>query len=92
MSKKIIPSVKAVTVNIKRTICEVHREMYDILCQDEEKNKELINLLEEAFVMGKKLNYKLRQYKDNYDDAWWELTKKKIVLEKLSKRKERGKK
>jgi hypothetical protein len=81
-------SVKTGIVNKKRTICEVHREIYDILCEDKEKNKLVIDLLEEAFIMGKKLNYKLRQYKSNYDDNWWEITKKKIVLEKLSKRKE----
>ena len=53
-----------------RTICEVHRILYKIL--EEKKEKELLVLVEEAFNMAKKMNNKLRQYKHNYDDGWWE--------------------
>jgi hypothetical protein len=58
-----------------RTICEVHREIYDILLTidvDEKVANTLIEKLEEAYKMAKKMNNKLRQYKHNYDDEWWE--------------------
>ena len=51
--------------NVVRTICEVHREVY----------RELYNCfhnMEEAFEYAKKMNNKLRQYKYNYDDGWWQ--------------------
>jgi len=82
-----MPKVNSGEVNKKRTICEVHREIYDILSEDEDKNKQAIDLLQEAFTMAKKMNQKLRQYKHNYDDGWWEETKKEIVKEKLKRRK-----
>ena len=55
-----------------RTICEVHREIYDILDDDEtikfEVKEQVIELLEESYLMAKKMNGKLQQYKNNYDD------------------------
>ena len=73
-----------------RTICEVHREIYDILDNDEdleyEVKDEIIELLEEAYLMAKKMNQKLQQYKHNYDDGWWEKEKKSIIKEKLKLR------
>ncbi len=76
-----------------RTICEVHREIYDILDNiDEEEVLEcevkdnIIKLLEEAYLMAKKMNQKLQQYKYNYDDGWWEKEKKSIIKEKLNLR------
>ena len=47
----------------------------------------MISLLEEAYIMAKKMNFKLRQYKENYDDDWWEKTRDEIVKEKLKRRK-----
>ena len=73
------------TVNGMRTICEVHREIYDILI-DEYPNEQVLELLNESFVMAKKMNLKLRQYKNNYDDGWWEKSRKKIINEKLKRR------
>ena len=84
-------SVKNVTVSGMRTICEVHREMYDIVIEDDVVNEHLIELLEEAFQMAKKMNQKLRQYKNNYDDNWWKQTRKEIIKEKLDKRERRQK-
>lgn len=85
-------SVKDPVVSKFRTICEVHRELYEKIIgsnlNKEEKNK-MVNLLEEAYEMGKKMNNKLRQYKFNYDDAWWE--KNKTYGEKLKEMKKRGK-
>ena len=71
-------SVKRPVVNGKRSICEVHREIYDALT-DADVSKEhfdkLVDLLEEAFGLGKKMDAKLRQYKFNYPDDWWEKNK-----------------
>ena len=67
-----------------RTICEVHREIYDIIHATE--NNELKDLLNEAYVMAKKMDAKLRQYKNNYDDGWWEKEKDQVVKEKIEKR------
>jgi len=71
-------SVKDKRVSSIRTICEVHREIYDILnkhIKDKQVLKRLIVLLEEAYGMGKKMNNRLRMYKYNYDESWWEENK-----------------
>lgn len=68
-------SVKDKRVSPIRTICEVHREMYDKIIDskiDDKFANEIIDLLEDAYIMGKKMDAKLRQYKNNYDDDWWE--------------------
>lgn len=84
------PSIKDKRVSPIRTICEVHREIHDILMEDQSINQKtankMITLLEEAYIMAKKMNYKLRQYKENYDDGWWEESRKKIIQEKLKRR------
>lgn len=70
-----------------RTICEVHREIYDIIYDgNDEKLKDLIN---EAYGMAKKMDAKLRQYKYNYDDEWWEKEREEVLKEKLTKRNKR---
>lgn len=51
-----------------RTICEVHREIYD-LCDGLPDVRELVL---EAFIMGKKMDAKLREYKYNWDDEFYE--------------------
>jgi hypothetical protein len=48
-------------VNRKRTICEVHREIYDILVKLDGAYA-AIGLLHEAFEMAKKMNAKLLEY------------------------------
>jgi len=56
-----------------RTICEVHREIYD-LCEslpDKEKMA-LRSLVIEAFVMGKRMDGKLREYKSDWDSGFYE--------------------
>jgi hypothetical protein len=62
-----------------RTICEVHREMYRKIHHlyhtgviDEETWHYLITRTEEGFNLGKKMNNKLAQYKNNYADDWYE--------------------
>jgi hypothetical protein len=69
-----------------RTICEVHREMHDLVIEKGYDEK-LIRLLEEAFDMAKKMNRKLRQYKFDYDDGWWEIAKEADKKQKLDRRK-----
>lgn len=73
-TKKTTPSVKDAFVNPKRTICEVHREMYRKI-KGTSLEDSVVPLIEEAFIMAKKMNNKLRQYKNNYDDGWWESNK-----------------
>jgi len=85
------PSVKDNKVSSMRTICEVHREIYDLLIEDKPAEKDVVNkvieLLDEAYVMGKKMNYKLRQYKENYDDDWWKKMRSEVINERLDRRK-----
>ena len=54
----------------RETICDVHRDMYQILKQhdpEDESVKELMAKLEQAFKMAKSMNAKLTQYKHDYD-------------------------
>tara|TARA_B100002019_G_scaffold292696_1_gene316733 strand:+ start:454 stop:729 length:276 start_codon:yes stop_codon:yes gene_type:complete len=60
-----------------RTICEVHREIYDILAEEMPERKDIINRLEEAYGMAKKMDRRLRYYAEGYDDDWWEKQSKK---------------
>ena len=82
-------SVKDIKVSPERTICEVHREIYDLLLDgsiNQTLANELIDLLETAYRMGKKMDGKLRQYKHDYDDNWWKKTRDEILVEKLGRR------
>lgn len=77
--------------NFGRTICEVHREMYDILYEDltSDRREGVLDRLEEAYGMAKKMDAKLRQYKNNYDDGWWEQERVSVIEEKLRAREDR---
>lgn len=60
----------------KRTICEVHREIYrDLKKRGFVDDHPIVIRLMEAYDMGKKMNNKLRQYRYEYDDGWWEENK-----------------
>ena len=74
-----------------RTICEIHREMYDILFEDltTDRREEVLSHLEGAYGMAKKMDAKLRQYKNNYDDNWWEQERETVIKEKLRIREDR---
>jgi len=74
-----------------RTICEVHREIYDIICEinDDDTKNLLQEKVEEAFNMAKKMDAKLRQYKFNYDDEWWQKESQEIKKQKGELRLER---
>ena len=59
-------------VGPKRTICEVHREIYDILVIELATTRpdvieKIVPLLEEAFIMGVKLNKALVEHKLSQD-------------------------
>lgn len=61
-----------------RTICEVHREIFDLT----EPNADpwvahnamfkIRDLVLEAFVMGKKMDAKLREYKADWDAGFYD--------------------
>lgn len=63
-----------------RTICEVHKEIYDILvltCQDKPEMLEAVfSLLEEVYEMGVKLCLKLADYKYEMD---WDINNEEAV-------------
>ena len=57
-------STKGTRVSKKRTICEVHRQLYDILAtQSPELLKVVTPLLEEAFGLGIQMTKTLIDYK-----------------------------
>ena len=61
----------------KRTICEVHREIYDVIYEEFPDRKDIIERLEEAYGLAKKMDARLRYYAHNYDDQWWTQQSKK---------------
>jgi hypothetical protein len=67
MISAVFESEKGKLLNQHRTICEVHRQLFDIIVwefQDEPSTlKKLVGLLEEAFIMGVKMNAKLLEHK-----------------------------
>lgn len=57
-----------------RTICEVHREIYDAADALPEPLKAKVqDLVIEAFVMGKKIDARLREYKADWDTGFYQL-------------------
>lgn len=50
-----------------RTICEVHREIYDKCAS----LPEVQDLVLEAFVMAKKMDAKLRSHKEDWDAGFY---------------------
>jgi hypothetical protein len=56
----------------KQTVCELHRRIYRELVA-RNANDPLIPLLQQAFDMAKKMGNKLRKYKYDYDEGWWEI-------------------
>lgn len=57
-----------------RTICEVHREIYDATEGLDEQTKNYIReLVIDAFIMGKKMDNKLKAYKCDWDQGFYDL-------------------
>jgi len=77
------PSVKNPRTSPHRTICEVHREMYEVFLNDPtvdvDFSNKMIDLIEEAYIMAKKMNAKLSQYKNNWDESFWEKQRAEII-------------
>lgn len=56
-----------------RTICEVHREIFDACAELPEPHQTQIRrLVLQAFVMGKKMDRRLREYKTDWDTGFYE--------------------
>lgn len=58
----------------KRTICEMHREILDIVkeIKDVHIKDEIQARVIIAYDMGKRMEKKLREYKKNWDKDFWE--------------------
>lgn len=58
----------------KRTICEVLRESWELarIVPEEDIRKELKARLLTAYDMAKRMNRKLREYKHNWDENFWQ--------------------
>lgn len=58
----------------RRTICEVHREIYDSCGSFSEPARTAIReLVIEAFIMAKKMDGKLREYKSDWSKGFFAL-------------------
>jgi hypothetical protein len=87
---KALDSGKGTLVANKRTICEAHRKMYDVIVlelleSNPDLAERLIDLLEEAFSLGTKMGKKIRECGYNI----WENSEdndKEIATELRSKR------
>ena len=86
----------AVNLHTNRTICELHRELYD-LCVIGLHNKDrklmfkMIKVLEDAFIMGVKMNRKLCKHKLGSSSKWEEseFRNKEVDRKKLAERRKR---
>jgi hypothetical protein len=76
MVSKIFESPNGSKINSLRTICEVHREIFDLLVihlhNDPEALKKLVIKLEEAYIMAKKMDKRLLEQKISYIDECFE--------------------
>ena len=57
------------------TICDMHRMLYNLISDGKDKEEQLY-ILERAFVTAKKMDAKLRMYKHDYEEDWYENEKK----------------
>ena len=90
MISELFDSIKGESVYNKRTICEVHREIYDMVVlnmQDkQEEMLQIIKLLEEAYLFGIKMNAKLIEYKCNFEELTDKNYNQQEILERRRKR------
>ena len=82
---KTLDGLKGCSVGSKRTICEVHRQIYDLVVlhfSDRPKKVEkIVKLLEEAFDMGIKLCDKLVEHKLSLLN--WEINEDREEIKRL---------
>ena len=77
----IFPRRFAKFVSAFRTICEVHREIHDIIYEsniEDEKKLALLDKIEEAYYMAKRMNDKLLEYKYNITPTEWSTPDRKV--------------
>jgi hypothetical protein len=57
----------------RRTICEVHREIYDLVLTitDPELCKEIVPKIIDVYIMGNKMNDRLNEYKKNWEKDFY---------------------
>ena len=78
MFSKIFGSKKGAKLpHHNRTICELHRELYDLIVlglseTDQKLMMKMIKVLEDAFIMGVKMNKKLVKHKLDSSSKWKE--------------------
>ena len=89
MQSKVFDNTKGRRVWPKRTICEVHRELYDLLVLN--RPDEMLPKLEEAYMMGIELvqiliahKCSLPEWKDSNSVEAIELRKLRIEINELS--------
>ena len=95
---KLFDSQKGETVHTNRTICELHRELYDLCVvglhdKDPELLKHMVKVLEDAFIMGVKMNKKLCKYKLGTSSKWneKEYRNKEVSRDEIIKRRDERK-
>ena len=99
MFSKIFSLSKGKTVHSNRTICELHRELYD-LCftglydKDIDLMVKIIKILEDNFIMGIKMNRQLVRYKLGSSSKWEkkEYRNNDVSRKEIIKRREERKK
>lgn len=68
-----VKETMAVGASPRRYICEVHRELYDIAIDLPGSVKDrFVDLLAEAYWMGKKISDRLKELKAEWDEGDWE--------------------
>ena len=73
MLSDVFDTTKGEMVYEKMTICEVHRIIYDLLVinlykENRELLKDIIKPLEEAFIIGVRMNHRLIKHKCGMDE------------------------
>lgn len=60
--------------NLRRTICEVLRELWDLAeVTDEDLGEEMQARIVDAYIMAKKMARKLREYKHQWPEDFWQV-------------------
>lgn len=63
-------------VSEKRTICEIMRETWDLTeAMNETVRDEVRERLKEMYIMAKKMDKKLNEYKYGWDKDFWKVNK-----------------
>lgn len=61
------------TASPRRTICEILRELWDLSeVTDEDLREEMQARLVDAYTMAKKMARKLREYKHQWPEGFWQ--------------------